>query len=175
MAEKEASGLTHFDDAGRARMVDVGSKPETERRATASARVRMNEAAFAAVAGRRTKKGDPCAVAELAGVMGAKRTADLVPLCHPLPLTHVAVGAEPDEQTLSVLITASVRTSGRTGVEMEAMTGAMVAALTLYDMLKAVDKGIVVERVQLERKSGGSSGDFNRAEQESHGGVDQRR
>ncbi|HBK90426.1 MAG TPA: cyclic pyranopterin monophosphate synthase MoaC, partial [Parvularcula sp.] len=106
---------------------------------------------FAAVAGRRTKKGDPCAVAELAGVMGAKRTADLVPLCHPLPLTHVAVGAEPDEQTLSVLITASVRTSGRTGVEMEAMTGAMVAALTLYDMLKAVDKGIVVERVQLER------------------------
>ncbi len=164
MAGAEKSELTHFDDGGRPRMVDVSGKATTERSTAASARVRMNAAAFAAVAARNTSKGDPASVAELAGVMGAKRTADLIPLCHPLPIANVAVTTEVDAASLSVLIFATVKTTGRTGVEMEALTAASVAALTLYDMLKAIDKSIVIEEIRLETKSGGASGDFVRAE-----------
>lgn len=154
--------LTHFDGEGRPRMVDVSAKAPTERTATASARVRMGESAFAAVVSRRAKKGDPLATAELAGIMAAKRTADLIPLCHPIALTHVGVETHPDEQTNSVVILAKATTTGPTGVEMEAMTAAAVAALTLYDMLKAIDKGMTIESVQLESKTGGKSGPFSR-------------
>ena len=155
--------LTHFDAEGRPLMVDVSGKPETARTATASARVRMNAAAFAAVVGRRTKKGDPLAAAELAGVMGAKRTADLIPLCHPLPLAAASVSATPDDRENAVRIAATVRTSGRTGAEMEALTAVSVAALTLYDMLKALDRAIVIDDVRLDEKTGGASGNYRRA------------
>lgn len=154
--------LTHFDADGRPRMVDVSAKASSERSATASARVRLSNAAFDAVLARRSKKGDPCATAELAGVMGAKRTADLIPLCHPVPLSHVSVETHPDEQDQTVLIIATAKTTGQTGVEMEAMTAVTIAALTLYDMLKAIDKEISIESTRLERKSGGKSGDFVR-------------
>lgn len=154
--------LTHFDSDGRPRMVDVSAKPASERTATASARVRLGKAAFDAVLARRSKKGDPCAAAELAGVMGAKRAADLIPLCHPVALSHVAVETQADERDHSVIISATAKTTGQTGVEMEAMTAVTVAALTLYDMLKAIDKEITVETVRLERKTGGKSGDFVR-------------
>lgn len=157
-------GLTHFDDAGRPRMVDVSAKAVTERVARASAVVRMNRAAFEAVLGRTSTKGDPLAAAELAGVMGAKRTADLIPLCHPLPLTGVSIEATPLSTEQAVRLVASVRTSGRTGVEMEALTAVSVAALTLYDMLKALDRAMVIDSLRLEAKSGGASGDYRRAE-----------
>ncbi len=156
--------LTHFDASGRPRMVDISAKVPTERTATASARVHMGKAAFDAIRGRRSRKGDPCAAAELAGVMGAKRTADLIPLCHPVALSHVAVETHLDEQDLSVLIVATAKTTGQTGVEMEAMTAVAVAALTLYDMLKAVEKDITIDSVRLDRKTGGKSGDFIREE-----------
>jgi cyclic pyranopterin phosphate synthase len=156
--------LTHFDSDGRPRMVDVSLKTVSERTATASARVRMGADAFAAVLARRSRKGDPCATAELAGVMGAKRSADLIPLCHPVALAHVAVETHPDERDQAVLIVATAKTTAQTGVEMEAMTAAAVAALTLYDMLKAIDKEITIEAVRLERKTGGKSGDFARSE-----------
>jgi cyclic pyranopterin phosphate synthase len=156
--------LTHFDSDGRPRMVDVSLKTVSERTATASARVRMGADAFAAVLARRSGKGDPCATAELAGVMGAKRSADLIPLCHPVALAHVAVETHPDERDQAVLIVATAKTTAQTGVEMEAMTAAAVAALTLYDMLKAIDKEITIEAVRLERKTGGKSGDFARSE-----------
>jgi cyclic pyranopterin phosphate synthase len=156
--------LTHFDEAGRPRMVDVSEKPVTARRASASAMVRMNAAAFAAVISRRTKKGDPLAAAELAGVMGAKKTPDLIPLSHPLPLSAVSVAATPVPAESAVRISASVSTTGQTGAEMEALTAAAVAALTLYDMLKAVDKAILIESLRLDEKSGGASGDYRRTE-----------
>ncbi len=154
--------LTHFDADGRPRMVDVSAKAETERSAVASARLRMNRAAFEAVLTRRSKKGDPCATAELAGIMAAKKTADLIPLCHPLALTSVIVETHTDEGHAAVRIVATVKTCGKTGVEMEAMTAAAVAALTLYDMLKAIDREMTIEAVRLERKSGGKSGEFTR-------------
>lgn len=156
--------LTHFDSAGRPRMVDTSAKALTDRTATASARVRMGQAAFDAVMSRRSKKGDPCAAAELAGVMGAKRTADLIPLCHPIALSHVAVETHLDEPHLSVLIVATAKANGQTGVEMEAMTSAAVAALTLYDMLKSIEKDITIDSIRLDRKTGGKSGDFVREE-----------
>jgi len=151
---------THLDDAGRARMVDVGDKPETAREALASGRVRMSPQAFAAAASGQTPKGDIRAVAEIAGVMAGKRTAELIPLCHPLALSQLTVEVTPDAGSFSV--TARARTTGRTGVEMEALTAVSVACLTIYDMLKAVDREMTIEDIKLMAKSGGRSGDYRR-------------
>jgi cyclic pyranopterin phosphate synthase len=153
------SGLTHFDAAGNAVMVDVGAKPETERSATARARVAMRPETLRMIREGGAKKGDVLGVARLAGIMAAKRTADLIPLCHPLPLTAVMVDLAPSGDD-GVEIEATVRTTGRTGVEMEALTAAGVAALTVYDMCKAVDRGMRVEGLRVVAKSGGKSGDF---------------
>jgi cyclic pyranopterin phosphate synthase len=153
------SPLTHFDAAGRAAMVDVSAKPETVREAVARGRVVMLPGTLALIAEGRAGKGDVLGVARLAGIMAAKRTAELIPLCHPLPLSSVSLDltlAEPD----SVEIAATVRTTGRTGVEMEALTAVTVAALTIYDMVKAVDRGMRIEAVRLARKSGGKSGTY---------------
>jgi cyclic pyranopterin phosphate synthase len=154
--------LTHFDAEGRARMVDVSAKAETTREATARGRLTMNPETLALVRSGQTAKGDVRVVAEIAGVMAAKRTSDLIPLCHPLPLSavHVAIGETDDVSGLEV--TATVRTQGRTGVEMEALTATTVALLTLYDMLKAVDRGMVLQGIGLVAKTGGASGDWVR-------------
>ena len=154
-------GLTHFDAAGQAAMVDVSAKPETVREATARARITMQPETLAIILSGTAKKGDVLGVARLAGIMAAKRTADLIPLCHPLPIAAVTVDLVGDTRLSAVEITATVRTSGRTGVEMEALTAASVAALTVYDMCKAVDRGMVVEGVRVVAKSGGASGDFH--------------
>ena len=151
--------LTHFDTAGNAVMVDVGGKDVTDRTATAKARVTMRPETLRMIVAGAAKKGDVFGVARLAGIMAAKRTADLIPLCHPLPLSAVTVdlvASDPD----GVEITATVKTTGRTGVEMEALTAASVAALTVYDMCKAVDRGMRIEGVRVVEKSGGKSGDF---------------
>ncbi len=140
-------------------MVDVGAKPETTRSATARARVVMQAATLRMIAEGSARKGDVFGVARLAGIMAAKRTAELIPLCHPLPLSAVAVELEADGDD-AVAITASVRTTGRTGVEMEALTAVTVAALTVYDMCKAVDRGMRIEAIRVVAKSGGASGDF---------------
>ena len=152
--------LTHIDADGRIRMVDVGDKPVTVREASASGHVAMSAAARAAIRAGRIKKGDPLQAARLAGIMAAKRTADLIPLCHPLMLSGIEV--ELTHTATGVAITARVRTAGQTGVEMEALTAVAGAALTVYDMVKAVDKGMVIERVQLEEKLGGRSGHYRR-------------
>jgi cyclic pyranopterin phosphate synthase len=152
------SRLTHVDARGAASMVDVSAKPATAREAVAQARVILTPAAFQAVQDNAIAKGDVLAVARLAGIQGAKRTADLIPLCHPLPIASAAVDLALDEALPGVVITATVRTTGQTGVEMEALTAASVAALTVYDMTKAIDKGIRIEAVRLLRKSGGKSG-----------------
>jgi cyclic pyranopterin phosphate synthase len=154
------SGLSHFDAQGQAVMVDVGDKPVTDRSATARARVVMQPATLALIRSGTAKKGDVLGVARLAGIMGAKRTAELIPLCHPLPLSAVTVELTPDPDGPAVEISATVRTSGRTGVEMEALTAASVAALTVYDMCKAVDRGMRIEALRVVEKSGGKSGDF---------------
>jgi cyclic pyranopterin phosphate synthase len=155
------SPLSHFDDRGASRMVEVGDKAETHRTAVASAVVRMQPATAALIRDKAVSKGDVLEVARLAGIMAAKKTADLIPLCHPLPLTSVGLNFTfPSESEL--LIEATVRVFARTGVEMEALTAVSVAALTVYDMVKAVDRGTTVERVRLEQKSGGKSGDFCR-------------
>ncbi len=153
------SALTHFDDAGNAVMVDVGGKPITDRQATARAELVMLPATLAMIIAGQAKKGDVFAVAQLAGIMAAKRTADLIPLCHPLPLSAVTVDLIAANAT-TVEISATVRTSGRTGVEMEALTAASIAALTVYDMCKAVDRGMRVEGLRVVHKAGGKSGDF---------------
>jgi len=155
----EAPKLTHFDAAGKAAMVDVGAKAETVRAATARARVVMQKATLDLIRAGDAKKGDVLGVARLAGIMAAKRTADLIPLCHPLPLTSVTVDLTPEGND-TVEIAATVRTTGRTGVEMEALTAASVAALTVYDMVKAVDRGMRIEALRVVAKSGGKSGDF---------------
>ena len=152
--------LTHLDEAGAARMVDVGAKEPTDRRAVARAVVRMSSATAAAVAAGDAPKGDVLGTARLAGIQAAKRTAELIPLCHPLPLDHVDVVAEVTED--AVVITATAAVTARTGVEMEAMTAAAIAALTVYDMVKGVERGITVERVELIEKSGGRSGSWRR-------------
>jgi cyclic pyranopterin phosphate synthase len=152
------SQLTHFDDAGQARMVDVSGKQPTQRKATASAFVELSPTVLAALP--NNPKGDPLQVARIAGIQAAKRTADLIPMCHPLPLTHVDVQMEMAPG--GVRIAATVATTGPTGVEMEALTAAAVAALTVYDMTKALDKAIVIREIRLEAKSGGKSGDFPR-------------
>lgn len=160
--------LTHFDDGGAARMVDVGGKPETLRSATASGVVTMLPATLALIRGGGIAKGDVLAVARVAGITGAKQTAALVPLCHPLPLTGVTVEfGFPDDGTLS--ITATARVFGRTGVEMEALVAVTTAALTVYDMAKAVDRGMTISAVRLDAKTGGRSGDFHRGPASSGG------
>lgn len=156
------SQLTHLDEAGRARMVDISGKPVTDRTAIAVGRVRMAPATLAAALAGDAKKGDVRAVAEIAGVMAGKRTSDLIPLCHPLPLTDLQVAVRPWEHGLEAY--ALARTLGQTGVEMEALTAASVACLTIYDMLKGVDKAMTIETVQLIEKTGGQSGDFVRPE-----------
>lgn len=155
--------LTHFDTEGRAHMVDVGAKQETRRSAIATGQVRMRAETLALVTEGTAKKGDVLGVARLAGIMGAKRTADLIPLCHPLPVTHVAVDLVPDPALPGIRIRAEVRTTGRTGVEMEALTAVTTAALTVYDMLKAAEKGMEIGAISLERKEGGASGSYSRA------------
>jgi cyclic pyranopterin phosphate synthase len=154
--------LTHIGEDGRARMVDVSGKPETDREAVASGQVRMAPETLALALSGGGKKGDVRAVAEIAGVMAAKRTAELIPLCHPLNLTKVAVEIDVAADGSGLSVTARVATTGPTGVEMEALTAVSVACLTLYDMLKAADRGMTIEAVRLERKSGGASGDFVR-------------
>ena len=153
-------GLTHLDADGRATMVDVGAKAVTDRAATAKVRVAMQPETLALILAGQAKKGDVFAVARIAGIMAAKRTAELIPLCHPLPITAVAVELAPDGPD-GVAVTATVRTSGRTGVEMEALTAASVAALTVYDMCKAVDRAMRVDGLRVVEKSGGKSGDFS--------------
>jgi cyclic pyranopterin phosphate synthase len=153
------TGFSHFDAAGHAVMVDVGGKPDSDRAATARARVTMRPATLRMIVEGTAKKGDVLGVARLAGIMAAKRTAELIPLCHPLPLSAVAVDLAPEGED-AVGITATVRTTGRTGVEMEALTAASIAALTVYDMCKSVDRGMRVEALRLVAKSGGKSGDF---------------
>ena len=152
------SRLTHIDETGRARMVDVSGKAATVREAAAEGFLRMAPQTLALALSGEGKKGDVRAVAEIAGVMAAKKTADLIPMCHPLALSRVEVRVEPAEGGLSV--TARVKTTGPTGVEMEALTAASVALLTLYDMLKAAEKGMVIETVRLLSKTGGKSGDW---------------
>ncbi|MEO1029203.1 MAG: cyclic pyranopterin monophosphate synthase MoaC [Pseudomonadota bacterium] len=155
--------LTHIGPDGRARMVDVSEKASTTRRAVARGRVLMARETLDLATGRDTKKGDPISVAELAGIMGAKRTSDLIPLCHPLPISGVKVAIEPDEANRALVVTAAVKTTGKTGVEMEALTAVSTACLTIYDMLKAVDKGMVIDKIELLEKTGGKSGDYYRA------------
>lgn len=151
--------LSHYDSAGQARMVDVSDKPITRREAEATAMVELSADVLAALPAN--PKGNPLEIARFAGIQAAKRTAELIPMCHPLPLTHVDVLAE--IQPSGIFIRATVATSGPTGVEMEAMVAASVAALTIYDMCKAMDKGIVIREVALERKSGGKSGEYRRS------------
>jgi cyclic pyranopterin phosphate synthase len=155
--------FTHFDEQGASRMVDVGGKPIAARHARASGRVRLAPATLAAIRDRTTTKGDVLEVARLAGIMAAKKTADLIPLCHPLGLDEVRVDFSfPDEA--AILISAAVRVTARTGVEMEALTAVAVAGLTLYDMCKSLDRGIEITDIRLEEKSGGRSGDYVRPE-----------
>ena len=152
--------LSHVDDQGRVRMVDTGSKQITPRRAVASARVLMTSDTVEALREHRTPKGDPLEAARLAGIMAAKRTSDLIPLCHPLPITHIDVHARVDDDGVS--LEAEVSTNAQTGVEMEALTAVSVAALTIYDMCKALEKGMTITDVRLESKTGGKSGDYSR-------------
>jgi cyclic pyranopterin phosphate synthase len=152
--------LSHVDARGRVRMVDVGEKPETSREAVVEGEVRMSAAARRAIRTRAVKKGDPLQTARLAGIMAAKRTSEIIPLCHPLPLTHVDVDLRP--RAFGYAIRAVVRTVGRTGVEMEALVAVTTAALTLYDMLKAVDRTMTIDRIRLVEKHGGRSGSYRR-------------
>src|SRR5205085_1996466 len=154
------SELSHVDEQGRVAMVDTSAKEATARRAVASARVLMSPATVQALRAGRTPKGDPLETARIAGIMAAKRTAELIPLCHPLPLTHVEVRAELGDE--GVHIEAEAATNAQTGVEMEALTAAAVAALTVYDMCRAVEKGIRITEVRLEEKTGGKSGAWKR-------------
>ena len=155
--------FSHFDTSGASRMVDVGEKPISQRSAVASARVRMGHDTLTRIRDQATPKGDVLEVARLAGIMAAKRTADLIPLCHPLPLNAVAITFNFPDETC-VTIESRVTVTARTGVEMEALTAVSVAALTIYDMCKSMDRAMVIEAVQLEEKSGGVRGDFVRDE-----------
>jgi len=155
------SRLSHIDDDGRIRMVDTGEKPSTQRRAVASARVLMQPDTVADLRQSRTPKGDPLEAARLAGIMAAKRTADLIPLCHPLPITHAEVRAS--LENYGVALEAEISTNAQTGVEMEALTAVSVAALTVYDMCKALEKGMTITDIRLELKTGGKSGDYRRS------------
>lgn len=152
--------ISHLDEHGRARMVDVGHKPETERWAVARAAVQVSPETLRLILAGDVKKGDVRRTAELAGVMAAKRTPELIPLCHPVPLSHVEVQAEPDPMLPGIRITATARARSQTGVEMEAMTAAAVAALTVYDMIKGLERGARITDVRLVEKHGGKSGDY---------------
>ena len=154
------SGLSHFDDQGQAHMVDVSGKPVTDRVAVAVGAVRMSPETLTLITEGRAKKGDVLSVARLAGIMAAKKTADLIPLCHPLPITRVALELTADPALPGVRIEATVKTSGQTGVEMEALTAVSLAALTVYDMVKAVEKSMVIDGVRLILKDGGKSGRY---------------
>ncbi len=154
------SGLTHFDDRGEAHMVDVSDKAVTTRVATAEGYVKMSAETFVIVTENRAKKGDVLAVARLAGIMGAKQTAGLIPLCHPLPVTKVALELSPDDALPGIRVEATVKTTGQTGVEMEALTAVSVACLTVYDMVKAVEKGMQIGGIRLTFKDGGKSGRY---------------
>ena len=154
--------LTHLDQKGHARMVDVGGKPVTAREAVAEGRVRMNAETFRKALDGDSKKGSVRAAAEFAGVMAAKKTSDLIPLCHPIPLTSIKVEIGADEKNNALTVTARAKTTGQTGVEMEALTAVSVACLTIYDMLKASDRAMVIEGITLLEKSGGASGDYRR-------------
>jgi cyclic pyranopterin phosphate synthase len=152
--------FSHIDDQGRVKMVDTTAKEVTSRRATASGRVLMSPDTVLALREHRTPKGDPLETARLAGIMAAKRTSEMIPLCHPLPLTHVDVQASLEEN--GVVLRAEVATNAQTGVEMEALTAVSVAALTVYDMCKALEKGMTISEIRLEHKEGGKSGDYQR-------------
>lgn len=152
------SGLTHIDEQGNAHMVDISAKPTTARQAIATGRIAMSREAAAAITHGQVKKGDVLSVARIAGIMAAKRTADLIPLCHPLPLAAVTIEFDMDAD--GVTVTATARTAAQTGVEMEAMTAASVTLLTIYDMAKALDKGMIIDGVRLLAKSGGKSGEW---------------
>lgn len=158
--------LSHVDESGRVRMVDVGQKPETQRRAVAEGAVRMSAEAFRLVATQAVKKGDVLAAAELAAMMAAKRTAELIPLCHPVALDHLEVRAELDDALPGVRLRAAAAVTGRTGVEMEALTAVAVGCLTVYDMVKAADRGAEVVMVRLIEKAGGRRGPWRRPEGE---------
>jgi cyclic pyranopterin phosphate synthase len=157
--------LTHFDARGRARMVDVGAKRETRRVAVASGRIRMQPATLRRIAEGSARKGDVLGVARVAAIQAAKRTPELVPLAHPIAITRVAVDFAPDARACAIEVRATVECRGRTGVEMEALTAAAVGLLTIYDMVKAVDRGMTIERVRLEEKRGGNSGIYRRERQ----------
>ena len=152
--------LTHFDEQGRAQMVDVSDKPVTARIAVARGAVRMTAETLALITEGRAKKGDVLGVARLAGIMAAKKTADLIPLCHPLPITKVALDLTADPELPGVVVEATVKTGGQTGVEMEALTAVSVACLTIYDMVKAVEKSMSIEGIRLVLKDGGKSGRY---------------
>ena len=152
--------LTHLDEHGQASMVDVGAKPDTERMAIARGEVHMRKATFDLIRAGQIKKGDVLTVAQIAGITAAKRTSDLIPLCHPLPLTKVDVALALDESLPGVVITATAKTVGKTGVEMEALTAVSVAALTVYDMAKAAEKTMRIQNIRLVEKHGGQSGDI---------------
>ncbi len=152
--------LTHLDAAGHARMVDISAKDETVREATAQGRVSMQPQTLELIGAGSAPKGDVLATARIAGIMAAKRCAELIPLCHPLPVSSVAVELELNAADSAIDITAIVRTTGRTGVEMEALTAVSIAALTVYDMVKAADRGMRIENIRVTAKSGGKSGDF---------------
>ena len=159
----QESVFTHFDSAGNARMVDVSAKGETVRRATAKGQITLSPQAYTMVCAGSMKKGDVLGVARIAGIMAAKKVDHLIPLCHPLAITGVDLGFDFLEKTHTIVIEATVGITGKTGVEMEALTAVSVAALTIYDMCKAVDKGMVISNICLVRKSGGRSGDFIRS------------
>jgi len=152
------SGLTHFDDQGQAHMVDVSAKPVTDRTAVAEGQVVMTPETLVLITSGQAKKGDVLGVARLAGIMAAKKTADLIPLCHPLPITKVALDLTADPALPGIRVEATVKTGGQTGVEMEALTAVSVACLTIYDMVKAVEKGMRIEGIRLRLKEGGKSG-----------------
>jgi cyclic pyranopterin monophosphate synthase len=156
----ESGGLTHFDEAGQAHMVDVGAKNETHRIAVASGTIRMKPETLAIIQAGSAKKGDVLGIARIAAIMGAKRTSDLIPLCHPLALTRVAVDFSIDAAQSSVTCTAQVETFGKTGVEMEALTAVQIGLLTIYDMCKAVDRGMMMTDVRVLEKHGGNSGEW---------------
>ena len=155
-----STGLTHFDDQGRAHMVDVSDKPVTARIAVARGAVKMSVETLALITEGRAKKGDVLGVARLAGIMAAKKTADLIPLCHPLPITKVSLELTPDSSLPGIVVEATVKTGGQTGVEMEALTAVSIACLTIYDMVKAVEKSMTIEGIHLVLKDGGKSGRY---------------
>jgi len=160
MSGNENQGLTHFDAAGQAHMVDVSDKPVTARVAVARGHVVMSAETLRLITSGSAKKGDVLGIARLAGIMGAKKTADLIPLCHPLPITKVALELTPDAGLPGIVVEATVKTGGQTGVEMEALTAVSVACLTIYDMVKAVEKSMRIEGIRLILKDGGKSGRF---------------